>query len=150
MASAMPAAMPIAMPNIKKHFGGVAALAGVSFDVRAGEIHALCGENGAGKSTLVKILSGAITDYEGELFLHGEPVRLAGPRDAEDRGQRHLPGTESAPDLRRRRTFSGERPLGWGFSPIGRWSKRPQVLASWERRSIAPARCGSAIGNLSR
>ena len=44
--------------GLTKRFSGVTALDDVSFDLRAGEIHALCGENGAGKSTLIKMLSG--------------------------------------------------------------------------------------------
>ena len=60
----------------------------MSFSARAGEVVALCGENGAGKSTLMKILAGAIIDYEGEISLSGRPVRFSGPREAEDVGIR--------------------------------------------------------------
>ena len=54
--------------------------------VKPGTIHGIVGENGAGKSTLMKILSGAITDYDGEIVLRGKLVRFAGPRDAERAG----------------------------------------------------------------
>src|SRR4051812_30461399 len=76
------------MRDISKSFGGVQALRDVSVEARAGEVHAICGENGAGKSTLVKILAGAITDYEGRIVLNGAEVVFAGPRDAEDAGIR--------------------------------------------------------------
>jgi rhamnose transport system ATP-binding protein len=61
-------------------FPGVRALFEVDFDVRPGEVHALVGENGAGKSTLVKILSGQLTGYSGEVLLDGAPVRFASPQ----------------------------------------------------------------------
>jgi ribose transport system ATP-binding protein len=76
------------MRAITKHFGGVHALEGVTFAARAGEVHALCGENGAGKSTLMKILAGAIPEFDGQIVLDGAPVAFAGPRDAEDAGVR--------------------------------------------------------------
>jgi ABC-type sugar transport system ATPase subunit len=76
------------MRRIAKSFGGVRALRDVSLSARAGEVHALCGENGAGKSTLMKILAGALTDFDGEIRLGGKPVRFAGTRDAEDAGIR--------------------------------------------------------------
>lgn len=71
--------------DLTVQFAGVTALSGVSFVLEAGEIHCLMGENGAGKSTLSKVLSGVQLDYEGELRLRGEPVRLRGVRDAQDR-----------------------------------------------------------------
>ncbi len=71
---------------VTKRFHAVTALNGVSFDVRRGEFHALCGENGAGKSTLMKILSGVITDYDGLIEFVGQPLVVQGTRDAESRG----------------------------------------------------------------
>ncbi|MGC4002618.1 MAG: ATP-binding cassette domain-containing protein [Pirellulales bacterium] len=58
----------------------------VSFDVRPGELHAVMGENGAGKSTLMKILSGVIVDYDGEIRVRDQRVAFRGTRDAEQAG----------------------------------------------------------------
>jgi len=76
----------ISIRAVTKRFPGVTALADVTLDVRPGELHAICGENGAGKSTLMKILSGVITDFDGELLLAGKPVRFKGTREAEAAG----------------------------------------------------------------
>ncbi len=72
--------------DVSKHFGSVIALAGVSMQVHAGEVHCLLGDNGAGKSTLIKILSGVHRPSRGEIRLDGRPVRFASPRDALDHG----------------------------------------------------------------
>jgi ribose transport system ATP-binding protein len=74
------------MHGIVKSFPGVRALDGVSFDVRAGEVHALLGENGAGKSTLMKILAGAHSADEGEIRMDGKRVEIDSPRSAEAMG----------------------------------------------------------------
>jgi ABC-type sugar transport system ATPase subunit len=76
------------MRDITKSFPGVRALDGVSFDLRAGEIHALVGENGAGKSTLMKVLGGVYPhpQYGGEVLLDGAPRRFGNVREAEEAG----------------------------------------------------------------
>ena len=76
----------VELHGIDKSFAGFPALKDVSFDVRAGEVHALLGENGAGKSTLIRIISGVHTPDRGEVRIGGEVVRLSSPRDARRRG----------------------------------------------------------------
>jgi len=70
------------MIDIRKHFGSVIALAGVSIDVHAGECHCLLGDNGAGKSTLIKTMSGVHPPSSGRIVFDGEEVRFNSPRDA--------------------------------------------------------------------
>ena len=72
----------VKMVDIEKHFGSVIALAGVSFDVHAGECHCLLGDNGAGKSTLIKTMSGVHEPSAGQIFFEGNPMQFADPRDA--------------------------------------------------------------------
>ncbi|MGC9358099.1 MAG: ABC transporter ATP-binding protein [Anaerolineae bacterium] len=72
--------------GITKRFPGVLANDNVHFHLRRGEILALLGENGAGKSTLMNIIYGLYHQDEGEVLIHGEPVRLESPRDAIERG----------------------------------------------------------------
>ncbi len=72
--------------GVSKAFGGVRALREVSFDLRAGEVHALMGENGAGKSTLMKVLAGLIQADSGEIRVNGRPVRLRSPHEAMRQG----------------------------------------------------------------
>jgi rhamnose transport system ATP-binding protein len=60
----------------------VRALRSVSFDLCAGEVHALVGENGAGKSTLIKVLTGAIQPDAGEVVLDGKRIEHNDPFQA--------------------------------------------------------------------
>ena len=84
-----PARTPmLAMLDVRKRFGPVQALRGVSVSFRAGEVTALMGENGAGKSTLLKVLTGAYPIDSGSIELDGLPVRFPGPAESRRAGIR--------------------------------------------------------------
>lgn len=76
------------MRNVTKRFPGVVALKNVNLELHQQEILGICGENGAGKSTLMKVLSGSYgaSEYEGELLIHGTPVRFTDVHDAQAQG----------------------------------------------------------------
>ena len=64
----------IELRDIRKSYGNVYALGGVSLHVDKGEVVGLLGDNGAGKSTLIKILAGAVRPTDGEILVRGKPV----------------------------------------------------------------------------
>jgi L-arabinose transport system ATP-binding protein len=72
----------LSFDRVSMDFPGVKALTDVSFDVRAGSVHALMGENGAGKSTLLKILSGAYRPTSGSVAIDGQPRAFGSTVDA--------------------------------------------------------------------
>lgn len=74
------------LDNISKEFPGVKALSDVHFDLRSGEVHAVCGENGAGKSTLMKIVSGVYQPTTGTILHKGQKVQYASPLESEAAG----------------------------------------------------------------
>ncbi len=76
------------MNHITKEFSGVKALDDVSFKVKRGEIHALCGENGAGKSTLMNVLSGVYPygEYSGDIIYNGGIGQFHRIKDSEEKG----------------------------------------------------------------
>lgn len=78
----------LVMREIRRAFGGVRALRGVTIEARAGEVLALVGENGAGKSTLLKILAGADRPDTGEMTIDAQRVQFGSPRDAHASGVR--------------------------------------------------------------
>lgn len=76
----------VRMEGIYKEFPGVKALNNVSFQMNAGEVHALVGENGAGKSTLMKVLTGVYKKDAGTIWIDGEQVEYSSVRDSMNAG----------------------------------------------------------------
>ena len=72
--------------GLKKAYGAIQAVGGVSFDVRPGEIFGIIGPNGSGKTTLFNSMLGQITPDEGQILLHGQDVSRLGPLALSRRG----------------------------------------------------------------
>ena len=72
--------------DISKSFPGVHALKAMSFSVREGEVHAICGENGAGKSTLMKVVTGIYKQDGGDILIRGNKAVISSPNDAFEKG----------------------------------------------------------------
>jgi ABC-type sugar transport system ATPase subunit len=118
--SPLPAPL-LRLAGVAKRFGGVRALDGVAFDLRAGEVHALLGENGAGKSTLIKILAGVHAPDAGTIEVDGQLVSIRGVADADRLGIRVIHQELSlAPNL----TVSENIYLGAEPTALGLLSRR--------------------------
>jgi simple sugar transport system ATP-binding protein len=76
----------VEMTDIRKSFGAIEALRGVSLSIAPGEIVGLVGDNGAGKSTLMKMLAGAEIPDSGTMTVDGTPIIKQGPREARELG----------------------------------------------------------------
>ncbi len=130
--------------NITKRFPGVTALKEVSFDLREGEIHALCGENGAGKSTLIKLLSGIHPhgSYEGSFEVNGAEARFETIKDAEKAGlaviYQELALVEEMTVAEN--IFLGREPRRWGaFIDWPRMYQEAQALLNRFKVDLDPA-----------
>jgi ABC-type sugar transport system ATPase subunit len=76
----------VSVQDLRKRYGGVTALDGLSIEVGRGVVHAVVGENGAGKSTLMKTLAGAVRPDSGQIVLEGQPVVMDTPAAARRHG----------------------------------------------------------------
>lgn len=72
--------------NVTKSFYGNKVLDNAQIELRAGRVHALCGENGAGKSTLLKIITGLYSKDAGDIYIDGQPVTINNVKDAQNYG----------------------------------------------------------------
>ncbi|WP_457936228.1 ATP-binding cassette domain-containing protein [Mesorhizobium sp. 10J20-29] len=76
----------LVLDNIKKSYGAIEALKGISFSIGKGEVVALLGDNGAGKSTLVKIIAGGLAPSSGKMVFEGKPFQAKSPSEAKEAG----------------------------------------------------------------
>ena len=122
-----------------KSFGGVRALKGVSFDLRAGEVHALVGENGAGKSTLIRTITGAIAPDAGTITIGGQPFDRLDPAQAKSLGVAAIYQQPALfPDL------TVAENIAIALEPPGGW-RRVDWRARHERAQRLLDRVGAAI-----
>ena len=122
--------------GLVKRFGQVLALRGVDFDLRPGEVHALCGENGAGKSTLIKTLSGIWPhgSYEGEILMSGQVQRFGAIVDSERAGLSVIHQELAlVPEMTvAENVFLGHEPTRFGTVDHDRMlSETDQLLSRW-------------------
>jgi len=143
----------IELRDIEKHFGNVIALAGVSFDVRAGECHCLLGDNGAGKSTFIKTMSGVHKPTRGTIAFEGRPMSFASPRDAMEAGIATVFQDLAMIPLMSvaRNFFMGREPTkGWGLAKRFDVEKANTVTMSEMRKMGINLRApDQAVGTLS-
>jgi len=143
----------IELKGVYKSFGTVVALQNVSFTVHAGEVHCLLGDNGAGKSTLIKILAGVHRPSSGEYMIAGDPVQLASPRQALDKGIGTVYQDLAMIPLLSisRNFFLGREPKkGWGpFARFDVASANQAVVKELAEIGIDVRDPGQAVGTLS-
>src|ERR1051325_10596470 len=115
--------------DIAKSYAGVQALKSASFELRAGEVHALVGENGAGKSTLIKIITGAVEPDSGNILLDGNPIADNSPRISKSLGIAAIyqqPALFPELNVAENLTLGLERPSLW---KVIDWKTRKQTAA---------------------
>jgi rhamnose transport system ATP-binding protein len=135
--------------DIRKSFGGVRALRGVSLELRPGEVHALVGENGAGKSTFIKILAGAVTPDGGTIQLNGEILQELTPTKSRALGISVIYQQPALfPDLTIAENIALARETGALWRPI-QWRSRNAHAASLLERLGSPMKPQTVVSALS-
>ena len=86
MVSASSGAVLLAVENVSLAFGGVKAVAGVSFDIRKGEIRAIIGPNGAGKTSMLNVINGFYHPQQGAITYKGVRRSRMRPHEAAEQG----------------------------------------------------------------
>ena len=134
------------LTDITKKFPGVLALNKVRLDIKEAEVLALVGENGAGKSTLIKILTGALGGWTGEILWKGEKLKIQHPREAQRAGISTIyQELTLCPDISvSENVFLGREPKKNGLIDWTKMNKMTEeVLGKLEVRVSPTAKVGS-------
>jgi rhamnose transport system ATP-binding protein len=136
--------------DISKSFAGVRALKAVSFELLAGEVHALVGENGAGKSTLIKVMTGAVTADAGTLEIAGRAVSHNTPAAARALGVAAVYQQPSLfPDLTVAENIALSLEGGGGLLRRVHWAERAGRARELLARAGSDIRPERLVGTLS-
>lgn len=140
--------------DLTKHYGGVHALEGANFELRAGEHVAIMGDNGAGKSTFVRQITGVEQPTRGRIWLYGKEVRFSGPIEAREAGietvfqNLALADDLDVPD----NLFLGREKIRFNLGPfsiLDYRAMREATLKALERTGVKIPNIRNAIRNMS-
>jgi fructose transport system ATP-binding protein len=141
--------------DLTKYYGGVHALEGANFEMKAGEHIAIMGDNGAGKSTFVRQITGVEQRTRGKVFFYGEEVNFAGPLDAREAGIETVFQTLAlADDLNvPDNLFLGREKTKWDFLGPFRFldykAMHADTMAGLERTGVKIPNIRNTIANMS-
>ena len=131
--------------NLETYYGKVAALKGVSFEVKEGQIVTLLGSNGAGKSTTLRTISGLLSPSAGKVFFCGEDITDKPAHEIVGRGLSHVPeGRHIFKDL----TVTENLELG-SYMLKDKHERRRRLHKVYERFPILAKRSKQQGGTLS-